>query len=194
MIGGGALMRYKLRSKTKDIDLVTESEEDFECLVNAFISLGFEKHTPELEVYGRMVLSHILIKDNVRIDLFCKLVCGKFSLSERMRGRASVDILLKNVSLLICSLNDIFLFKCMTEREGDLEDCQRIATSHKLDWNTISDEAVKQSAEGCSVWITWITDRMEELNERGVNIPILKLMRSLADEYIEKWETDLLRN
>jgi hypothetical protein len=32
---------------------------------------------------------------------------------------------------------------------------------------------------------------MEELNERGVNIPILKKMISLSDEYIEKWGREL---
>jgi len=193
MIGGGVLMKYKLRSETKDIDIIVSRNEEFEALVDAFLSLGFNKQTPESMVYGRMALSHILVRDDFRIDLFCKLVCGKFALSERMMERASLDVSLNKVRLLLCSLNDIFLFKSMTERDGDLIDCQNIATSHVLDWDAILDESVKQSVEDHCVWITWITSRMEELSERGVNIPILKKMMSLSDECLQKLENEFTK-
>jgi hypothetical protein len=144
-------MRYKLRSETKDLDIVVSTEEEFVCLTDALLSLGFEKRTPDIDAYERMALSHILVRGSIRVDLFCKLVCGKFALSDGMRERASGDIVLNKVRLLICSLNDIFLFKCMTERDGDLADCQKMATDYTLDWNAVLDEAVKQSVDEHSV-------------------------------------------
>ena len=184
-------MRYGLRRKTKDVDLVVSNEEEFKLLTDTLLSLGFRKEVPDAVAYGRMALSHILLRDNARVDLFCRAVCGRFALSEKMRERASPDLSLNNVRLLVCSLDDVFLFKCMTERDGDLEDCERIARDHALDWNAILDEAVKQCIHENSVWITWITDRMELLAERGVRIPILKKMVSLTDDYIKKWGREL---
>jgi len=191
MIGGGALMKYGLRHQTKDIDIVVNTEEEFRNLVDALLSSGFEKKVPENETYGRLTLSHILIRGHIRIDLFCRCVCGKFSLSKKMMDRASVDVSLSRVRLLVCSLSDIFLFKSMTERDGDFLDCLKMTASYSLDWDAILDEAVSQSVDEHSVWITWITKRMEELSEEDANIPILEKMISLSDEYIEKWGKEL---
>jgi hypothetical protein len=138
-----------------------------------------------------MALSDILIRNEYRADLFCRRVCGKFALSEKMKERASLVLTLNRSRLFICSLNDIFLFKSMTERAGDLSDCFNMATEYELDWGAVLDEATEQCVNERGVWITWITDRTEELHERGVNIPILERMISLSDEYIEKWGQEL---
>ncbi|MCL1984139.1 MAG: hypothetical protein FWG58_01915 [Methanomassiliicoccaceae archaeon] len=133
-----------------------------------------------------MAISDILIRGIYRIDLFCKVVCGKFALSERMKERASLESTINKARLFICSLNDIFLFKCMTERDGDLIDCFRMATEYELNWGAVLDEAVEQSVRGRGTWITWVTDRMEELDERGVNIPVLNKMIALSDELMNR--------
>ncbi|MCL2295504.1 MAG: hypothetical protein FWC29_00265, partial [Methanomassiliicoccaceae archaeon] len=133
LIGGGALMKYGLRDETKDIDIVVSSNEEYEDLTKAFHSIGFSKQAPGI-AYGRMALSDILIRGEYRVDLFCQCVCGKFTLSERMIERASIILALNKLKLYICSQSDIFLFKSMTERAGDLEDCFKLATEYELDW------------------------------------------------------------
>lgn len=120
-----------------------------------------------------MALSDILIRNDYRVDLFCRCVCGKFALSEKMIGRASLVLTLDRFRLFICSLDDIFLFKSMTEREGDLMDCFNMATEYELNWDAILEEAEGQSVDDRGAWITWITERMILLSERKVKIPIL---------------------
>ena len=186
LIGGGALMKYDLKYETKDVDIVVSTEKEFRSLVRAFISLGFEKRRPDDAAYDRMALTDMLIKDDYRIDLFCKAVCGKFTLSERMRGRASLDLSLSGLRLFVCSPNDIFLFKCMTERKGDLQDCEKVVKSYRMDWDAVLNEAAEQSADEHGMWIRWMTDRMEALCDRGVNIPIMDKMRKLFDEYMDE--------
>ena len=190
LIGGGALMKYGLRDETKDIDIVVSSDEEYESLAKAFHSIGFSKQAPEI-AYRRMALSDILIRDEYRVDLFCRCVCGKFTLSEKMVMRAPVILALNKLKLFICSQSDIFLFKSMTERAGDLEDCFKLATEYELDWDAVLEEAERQSAGNHGVWITWITERMELLSERKIRIPILERMILLSDEYMARLEKEI---
>jgi len=192
LIGGGALMRYDLRDITKDIDIVVSTEEEYWALRDAFRLMGFGEQLPDSAAYVRMAISNILIRDKYRADLFCGCVCGKFVLSERMKERATLVLALKRIRLFTCSLSDIFLFKSMTERDGDLTDCYKIATEYEPDWDSMLDEAERQSVGDHGVWIDWITDRMEKLAEKGAYIPILDKMISLSEEYIKKWGDGLL--
>jgi hypothetical protein len=188
MIGGGALMKRGLKLQTKDIDLVVENNEIYRIFLEAFTELGFVSEIPG-KPYERLSVSQILTRGDLRADLFCKEVCGKFSLSEGMKSRAlEEDMGLERISLNICSPEDIFLFKTMTERDGDEEDCANIIRDvADLDWQVILDEAIKQSKAGEAVWITWITYRLEQFAEKNIRIPILSDMVNLADKYAEEW-------
>ncbi|MDR1954329.1 MAG: hypothetical protein LBP82_00015 [Candidatus Methanoplasma sp.] len=197
MIGGGALMRWKMKPQTKDIDIVVDSEAEFDRTEDAFRAAGFKTTLPT-KGYERLAISQILMRDDFRVDLFCTKVCGRLSLSEGMKERSAIDSIgAKNIYLFTCSPEDIFLFKTMTEREGDYDDCVNIINStisnkKVFKWPVILNEAREQSKIGQEVWITWITDRLEEFTDRGLNIPILAEMIPLADEYIAEWERGLL--
>jgi hypothetical protein len=188
MIGGGAMMKHGLKIRTKDIDIVVGSDDAYYTILNAFVNIGFASEIPG-GPYERLSLTQILTRGDLRVDLFCRDVCGKFSLSEGMMSRASEEEAgLKRISLRVCSPGDIFLFKTMTERDGDEEDCASIIRDvTDLDWQMILDEAVKQSETGEPVWITWITARLEHFAEKNLSIPILDEMVRLADRYIEEW-------
>lgn len=188
LIGGGAMMKHGLKIRTKDIDIVVGSEEEYYVVLKAFTDIGFSTEIPG-KPYERLTVTQILIRGDLRVDLFCKEVCGKFSLSEGMKSRASEEKMgLKKIQLKVCSPADIFLFKTMTERDGDEDDCASIIRDvPDLDWQTILDEAVKQSEMGEPVWITWITARLEYFAGKNLSIPILDDMIRLADKYIEEW-------
>jgi hypothetical protein len=188
MIGGGAMMKHGLKIMTKDIDIVVRTDREYDAVLDAFERLGFASDIPD-GPYGRLSIPGILTRGDLRVDLFCREVCGKFSLSEGMASRASEERTgLKHISLRICSPSDIFLFKTMTEREGDEEDCANIIRDvADLDWSMILDEAVKQSEAGRSVWITWIAARLEHFAEKNLSIPILDEIVRLADKYIDEW-------
>jgi hypothetical protein len=170
-----------------------DSEAEFGMMQDALRKAGF-KFTLPTEGYERLALSQILIRDDFRVDLFCKKVCGRFSLSENMKRRSGSDnIQTKNIELAVCSPEDIFLFKTMTDREGDLDDCSVIVKNKAdFEWAAILNEAQEQSKAGQAVWITRIANRLEEFADKEMDIPILGDMIGLADEYIAEWERDLL--
>lgn len=194
MIGGGALMWYNLKDYTKDIDIVLNSKGEYDILRNGLLDAGFMENIPGAG-YERLSLSQIFTRDDFRIDVFCKEVCGKFSLSEAMMKRSlNASLNAKHIELMICSPGDILLFKTMTEREGDADDCVNIIKGRDLNWDAVINEAIEQSKSGNRVWITWISARLEYIAEIGVEIPILEKMMELAEEYIDEWERSLLEN
>ena len=173
MIGGAALMEQGLKPATKDIDLIVMTRFEFETFENGMKYAGFEGKLPGIG-YKNMDLSQIFIRDDFRIDIFCKTVCRGFSLSKEMIKRARLIIKSNKLSVSICSNEDIFLFKSLTEREGDIEDC--IAMSKEgIDYIAILTELkfqIRQSNK--PVWITWIAERFDILEQKGLEIPIKK--------------------
>ncbi|MFH0701061.1 MAG: DUF6036 family nucleotidyltransferase [Candidatus Woesearchaeota archaeon] len=183
-IGGLVLLYQKLKPATKDLDLVTFNPEDYNKVRLVLRKLGFEETKPEFG-YEHFNLSQIMISKNFRIDLFSVKVCGGFSLSKKMTERAKEIFHLKNLTFYLCSNEDIFLFKNMTERDGDITDCISLATT-KLDWNIILEELNNQiQASGNKVWITWVGERFDLLQEKGLDIPIMKEVDKLREEYYE---------
>jgi len=186
-IGGAVLVEQDLKASTKDIDLIVETREGFIGIQQALINIGFELKIPD-EGYSHMNLSQIFQREDYRIDLFEKEVCGKFSLSKRMIERARTLINLNKVEILFCSKEDVFLFKTMTEREGDLADCESIVRAG-VDWKTILEELKKQiSYSGQDVWITWVGERLDLLEERGMAIPIMKEINELRVKFYDGLE------
>ncbi|MEK6970456.1 MAG: DUF6036 family nucleotidyltransferase [archaeon] len=185
-IGGAVLLKRGLKPATKDIDLVVSSRQEFLNLQNALVKIGFSKKIPGKE-YTHMNLNQIFQRGEFSIDVFEKEVCGKFSLSENMMKRAEKVIELKHITVYLCSNEDIFLFKNMTERDGDITDCYEIATKGP-DWNIILEELqhqIRQSKQ--DIWVTWVGERMDILEERGINIPIMDQLNQLREAYMEKW-------
>jgi hypothetical protein len=53
MIGGGAMMRHGLKIRTKDIDIVVGTDEEYDAVLDAFRGLGFVSDIP-CGPYGRL--------------------------------------------------------------------------------------------------------------------------------------------
>jgi len=175
---------------TKDIDLVVKTKNEFKSFQKALKKLMFKEKIPGKE-YSRMNLNQIFERKDFRIDLFDKEVCNKFSLTKGIIKRSEITQTLKNLKIKHCSNEDIFLFKTMTEREGDLEDCINIAKTG-IEWNTIFNELNNQiKLSKKNVWITWVGERLDILEDRGVEIPIMNKINKLRNEYFEELEKDL---
>lgn len=186
-IGGIVLLSQGLKPATKDIDLVVSSPSEFAALENALLQSNFKGRKPTLE-YWHFTLSQIFLREDFRIDLFHRQVCGEFFLSSGMRSRARFIQKWNFLSLFLCSNEDIFLFKGMTEREGDLEDGIALAKTG-LDWKIILAELQHQIKHtGNRVWVTWVGERFDLLQERGLNIPIMPEIDALRYEYYERLE------
>jgi len=97
----------------------------------------------------------------------------------------------KNIKLFACSLEDILVFKSITDRDGDIDDCQSIARKTP-NWNVILEEIIFQTEKsGNDVWITWFEERLNLLEDRKINIPILKDIRKLSLKYYKELEKKL---
>jgi hypothetical protein len=190
LIGGSVLLYNNLKVGTKDIDIVVLKKEDFDLFNNILIESEFTIEKPTKD-YSNMKLDKILVKENYRIDVFNKIVCGKLSLSENIIKRSKLIRNYKNISLFVCSNEDVFVFKSITEREGDVDDCQSISLSGPS-WDIMLTEIKNQIKEnGSDVWITWFEERLNLLEDRGVVIPIIKDIRKMSLEYFANLEKSL---
>ena len=99
-------------------------------------------------------MNTLVEKEYFRIDLFQKKVCDSFSLSSEMMKRAEKMFDFNKLTFSLCSIEDVFVLKTMTEREGDLEDCFSLAKKG-VDWKVILKEINKQiKISNQKVWIT----------------------------------------
>lgn len=188
MIGGAMLLYHKIKPATKDIDIIVANRSEFETLQTVLKKLHFTTKVPTFE-YKKVDLSQIFIRDDLRIDVFHKIVCKGFLLSDPVMKRAEKIMELENLSLFLCFPEDVFIFKTFTERDGDIEDCLRITDQKKLDWNAILEEINTQiQTSGNKVWITWIGERLDILEERGLNIPIMKDVDALREKFFADFE------
>ncbi len=188
IIGGATLLYRGIKPATKDIDIVVETRQEFIELQKALDEINFAPTLVGKE-YTHMNLSQIFQRGEFRIDLFEKEVCGQFSLSKPMMKRAQRITTLNHLHVFLCSNEDIFLFKTMTEREGDIADCISIATTQNPNWNTILEELkhqMKISAQ--NVWVTWVGERLDILQERGLDMPMMKEIDALREQFYDELE------
>lgn len=187
VIGGAMLLYHGIKSATKDIDIVVDSAREFTEVENALRKIEFTARIPTSE-YKKTDLSQIFIREDFRIDLFQQTICRGFALSSFMIRRAKKISELKNLSISLCSNEDVFLLKTFTDREGDIEDCIALAKMG-VDWKAMLEEMREQiRISGKDVWITWIGERLDILEERGLPIPIMPEVDKLREEYFNEYE------
>jgi len=187
LIGGGAMMCLGSKSYTKDLDLVVYSEEEYNAILDALDELGFERDRPT-EGMKRTNLSEILKKEEYRIDLFAKRICGKLQLSDTMMSRATIRFESDNVRLHTRSAEDIFLLKSITEREGDIDDCNRLLLySPRFDWDAFIKELEVQMGFGDAVWVTYVVERLLALGIDSRFPDVFNSVSMIEKEYLEHW-------
>ena len=202
---GGENMRIKgLKSRTKDIDIVVETKEDYELLMNAFTRLGYtpkgnvEFSTEDLRLYPSIILQHT---NRSRIDLYTKKILRKLSLSSHMISRSNL-VHFGNLKLGILCNEDVFLLKAVTSREGDIQDMATLVRMNYVGnnefqqrtfgWDIVWEEIRNQENENnIQTFTEIIADNIEYLSEQTGIIPPFetKLQRYALDIKI----TSLLR-
>lgn len=194
VIGGAMLLYHGLKESTKDVDIVVDNEKEFLLIQRTLKKLNFVIKVPTFE-YKRVNLSQIFIQEDFRIDLFHKLACKGFQLTDTMKKRALKIVELKHLMVSLCSNEDVFLFKTFTEREADITDCLSLAQKKKIDWNIILEEVKRQiKKSGNKVWITWVGERLDILEERDLEIPIMKEINKLREDYFNDYEKKHSKN
>lgn len=190
IIGGAMLLYHGMKEATKDIDIIVDRESEFKIILHILKRLKFATKALTIE-YKQIDISQIFVRKDFRIDLFHKTVCKGFHLSDTMMERAEKIATLKNLSIYLCSPEDVFLFKTFTEREGDIMDCLALAQKKKIDWNSILGELKNQIRHSNNkIWITWVGERLDILEERGLEIPIMKEVNKFREAYFAEYEKE----
>lgn len=192
LIGGCAMSFKGYKAATKDIDIVLLSKSDFNVINNAVMSAGYKLET-DLEDEFYLTALVVYVKDDSRIDIFLKKVGKMLVFTPKMAERATIYNKLGQLVVALASNEDIFLFKSMTPRPEDIEDC-KLLIEVGLDWKIIFDEIVEQSTAE-NKWFFWTFEKVCIIEDE-TKIPIL--IKSKLLELVKKhWKqrpSDLMSN
>jgi len=125
----------------------------------------------------------IVFKDDSgsRIDIFLKIVCNQLELSEAMIKRSSVHKDYGKVKVMLIAPEDVFLFKSLTDRQQDIDDCFAFIDAG-IDWEIVMEECVAQHRKDVK-WIFWLYEQLCRIEEaKAITIPakteVFKICRS----------------
>ena len=186
LIGGGAMALRGEKDATRDLDLVLESQEDAAVIKKAFEGVGFIVDARRPDECHALVDAAILSKPaGLRADIFVGKVCGKLRFSEGMKKRASLVDKFGEVTLFMCSREDIFLLKSVTERSRDLDDMMSLFR-RGLQRDVILRECDLQTElagfRESHIWEAFLLVKIEEMEKRyGIGIPWKRSLKSRAE-------------
>lgn len=185
VIGGCSLIFRGRKLSTKDMDVVVLSPADLKIFINTLKSAGYNEIIKMPEEYKKLGASAILRNnDGMQFDVFYKWVCKGLEVTDRMIKRAELLKKFGNLEIYLVALEDIFLFKGMTERPGDLSDMAVIASTG-IDWDVVKEECLLQ--EKRKMWDVFLVDRILELKRvHGIHAPILKELKTGAENEMIK--------
>ncbi|WP_256290869.1 ArsR family transcriptional regulator [Halobellus inordinatus] len=167
LLGGGNLILRGLKDSTKDVDIVVEDGQTFFALAESLQDLGYEERSDLEAAYNQLDPSIVLEKEGFpRWDIFVEAVAGQLQLTPAMIERCDQSFEYGNLHVHLLSLTDIFVFKSITEREGDLEDAALIARQADLDWESIFQEIKTQEDRTGQFFSFAVLDTLDVLDER----------------------------
>ncbi len=168
LLGGGNLILRGLKDSTKDVDLVVKDGQTFFALAETLQDLGYEERGDLEATYSQLNPSIVLEKEGFpRWDIFVETVAGQLQLTAAMIDRCDQSFKYDNLHVHLLSLTDIFVFKSITEREGDLEDVALIAKQADLDWEEIFEEIKTQENRTGQFFSFAVLDTLDILDERN---------------------------
>ncbi len=183
LIGGCNMSLKELKAVTKDIDLVVLTKTEYNHLNAVLVSWGYNCHEETFSPNFYKTSIIVFMKDDRRIDVFVKVVCSQLELTPEMQKRSEVYAVWGNLNVRLVSNEDIFLFKSITDREKDVDDCYSLISTG-LDWEIIKQELHRQ--EGKALWRFWVYEQLSRIkNKYGITTPIEGYIRKLVKE---KWQ------
>ena len=193
VIGGSAMLYYKIKVTTKDIDLVLNNKKDRDLLLEILNGLGFQKRATRMLYFEKKNVPVLMQRGEERTDLFYdKVIDFKFSDSIKERVTASYEY--GNLTVKVISPEDIILLKCATERAGDRLDAVSLTKIKNIDWNIIIEEAIVQMNMIGDIIPLSLYDFMYELKEdlkADIDQGVINKLGDIAEKHLkEKIKSD----
>lgn len=181
LIGGGALTLNDLKNATKDIDLIVRERAELDRLWDVLTAAGYDPEEELSEEYDELGAAFILQKDLRRFDVFHEQVAGVIRLTQSMVDRSRHLFDEGNLTVRAVSLNDIFLFKAVANREDDVDDMVRIAQTG-IDEDVIVDEIHTQlELLGRDEFVGAMKHKLDRLRDQGYVFDIHGEINALHD-------------
>lgn len=190
LIGGCALSFKGLKERTKDIDIITISKREFTHLDLAMLKAGFTRETDLQDEFYLTALA-VYKKEDSRIDIFLHKVGQMLSFTSGMKKRSTPYQAYDKLKVYLASNEDIFLFKSMTPRPGDITDCQLLIKTG-LDWKAVLKEIAEQSKDK-KKWFFWTFEKVCLIeNESDISIPIKAQLLELVKKHWQHRPADFM--
>ena len=143
VIGGSAMLYYKIKEATKDIDIVFLDESERQYMLKIMKNLGYAERNSRILYVNKKNVPILLQRGQDRFDLFNrKIINLKFT--DKMASRANLVYEYGNLTTKIVSPEDIIILKCATDRAGDRIDAANITKSANINWNILFEESINQ--------------------------------------------------
>ncbi len=180
LIGGLSMIFHGAKLATKDIDIVFSNQNDAQAFIETAQRIGFQEVGNLQDEYRDLEARCVLEgEEGIRFDVFVVKVCDALTFSEGMKRRAQNKYDIERFKLYVASLEDIFLFKAITNRPADLADMATMA-GKEIQWNIIKDE-VRAQPEYWK-WIGRLYLRLMELEEMyGIPSPLKTELKDEAE-------------
>ncbi|MBI4980101.1 hypothetical protein HZC30_00920 [Candidatus Woesearchaeota archaeon] len=169
---------------TKDIDLVVLTKKEYDRLKSALVNLGYSCHEETFSPNFYKTSIIVFMKDDRRIDVFIKTVCSQLELTKEIQNRSERYAAWSNLEVRLVSSEDIFLFKSITDREKDVDDC-RVLIGEGLDWKVIKQELHRQ--EGKALWRFWVYEQLCRIRNKYGEIIPRRMLNYIWKLVKEKW-------
>src|SRR3989344_482740 len=165
MIGGCNMSLKEIKTTTKDIDLIVLARKEYKNLKNALVSLDYECHEEGFskDFYKTPII--VFLKNNKRVDVFIKNVSNQIELTKEMSKRSREYNKFEKLKIMLISNEDIFLFKSITDREKDVDDCYSLIVAG-LDWEIIKHELQIQEIK--VLWRFWIYEQLCRIKNKYI--------------------------
>ena len=143
VIGGSAMLYYKLKDVTKDVDIVLLGDKDREYILNIMKKLGYAERNPKILYVNKKNVPILLQREQNRFDLFNRIIIN-LRFSDDMADRSNIVYEYANLVVNVVSPEDIIILKCATDRAGDRMDAANIIRSTNINWDILFKESVNQ--------------------------------------------------
>ena len=181
VIGGSAMLYYKLKDATKDIDIVLLNENDREYILKIMKNLGYTERNSRILYVNKKNIPILLQREQNRFDLFNRTIIN-LKFSDSMVGRARLVYEYANLIVSVVSPEDIIILKCATDRAGDRLDAAKIIKNTNINYSILLEESINQMKIVGDVIPLNLYQFLLELKE--------DLQIEIPEDFIKKLETE----
>ena len=147
--------------------MIVREQAELKRLWDVLTAAGYEPKDELSEEYDELGAAFILQSNLRRFDVFHEQVAGVIRLTQSLVDRSRYLFDDGNLTVRAVSLNDIFLFKAVANREDDVDDMIRIAQTG-IDEAVIVEEIHTQlELLGSDEFIGAMKHKLDRLREQG---------------------------